>query len=505
MPSFHLLSSAALVLLCAITHWPQGVSAQNASTCAGVSGACSQLASLYGDSVLYNSSSNYTTQNTLYWDIRSDLAPTCIFLPNTADEVASAVGILSSCQAEFAVRGGGHMNFPGSNNINNGVLLALNKLNTITVNANGEESNFTVGPGNRWVDVYTALEPYGLYTIGGRLKTIGVPGLTLIGGFHYFINKYGYAMDSVLKYEVVLGNGTQVVANNETNQDLFWALKGGANNFGVVTRFTSKAYAIPKLSTTILAFNTSTVEAWVQATVDYVENITPDVAAGAVLTIAYDPATKVATPTVLGVQEGTESPPSRFANYTAIGPISQFDNVTTPTAWHGQLVTPDQDFRVQFAHHTMVPDAARIFAIYQAWTAAMEDVADVEGVVSTFVLNTMPKSAATVAKTNGVGNVWGLEDTQSLIIWQLVNTWANAADDLRMTNWATKFVDYHHRINQQMGLASEFLYMGDAGESQNPFLGFPLENVERMREIRAAYDPQGVFTHLNWGGFKLGA
>ncbi|KAJ7474274.1 FAD binding domain protein [Mycena latifolia] len=503
MSSFHLLSLAAL--LGAIAHWPLGVSAQNASTCAGVSGACSQLASLYGDAVLFNSSSDYMTQNVDYWDIRADLAPTCVFLPNGADEVATAVGILSSCQAEFAVRGGGHMNFPGSNNIDNGVLLALNNLNNITVHANGNESTFTVGPGNRWIDVYAALEPFGLYTLGGRLKTIGVPGLSLIGGFHYFINKYGYVMDNIVQYDVVLGNGTQVVANKSTNRDLFWALKGGANNFGVVTRFTFKAYAIPKLSTTILTFNTSAVEAWVQATVDFTENSTPDVAAGAVLTIAYDPATKVATPMVLGVQEGTESPPSRFANYTAIGPVSQFDNVTTPTGWHNNLDSPNQMFRVQFAHRTIVPDAARIFAIYQAWTAALDDVADVEGLDSTFVLNTMPKSAAAVAKHNGVGNVWGLDDTKSLIIWQLANTWANAADDLRMTNWATKFMEFHHRINQEMGLASEFLYMGDAGESQNPFLGFPMKNVQRMREIRAAYDPERVFTHLNWGGFKLGA
>jgi len=62
-----------------------------------------------------------------------------------------------------------------------------------------------------------------LYCIGGRLKTIGVPGLELIGGFHYLINKYGMAMDNVLSYDVVLGNGTQVIANSTSNPDLFWA------------------------------------------------------------------------------------------------------------------------------------------------------------------------------------------------------------------------------------------------------------------------------------------
>jgi FAD/FMN-containing dehydrogenase len=89
------------------------------------------------------------------------------------------------------------------------------------------------------------------------MKTIGVPGLTLIGGFHYFVNKYGYVMDNVVSYDIVLGNGTQTVANAISNPDLFWALKGGANNFGVVTKFVLKTYPITQLSATIQNFNES--------------------------------------------------------------------------------------------------------------------------------------------------------------------------------------------------------------------------------------------------------
>lgn len=55
-----------------------------------------------------------------------------------------------------------------------------------------------------------------------------------------------------------------------------------------------------------------------------------------------------------------------------------------------------------------------------------------------------------------------------------------------------------------MGLASDFIYMGDASETQNPWLGMPFKNVEKLRQIRAKYDPEGVFTILNWGGYKLG-
>jgi hypothetical protein len=74
---------------------------------------------------------------------------------------------------------------------------------------------------------------------------------------------------------------------------------------------------------------------------------------------------------------------------------------------------------------------------------------------------------------------------------------------LRVTNFARNVLDEMHAENQAKGLASEFLYMGDASEFQDPFLGFPPENVQRMKDVRASYDPLDVFTRQNWGGFKL--
>jgi FAD/FMN-containing dehydrogenase len=71
-------------------------------------------------------------------------------------------------------------------------------------------------------------------------------------------------------------------------------------------------------------------------------------------------------------------------------------------------------------------------------------------------------------------------------------------------NWARQLTNHLHSINQEKGIASKFVYMGDAGEWQDPFVGFPEDNVKRMRDIRATYDPNQVFSRLNWGGFKLG-
>ncbi|RMZ77570.1 hypothetical protein DV737_g4251, partial [Chaetothyriales sp. CBS 132003] len=466
--------------------------------------ACDRLASLFSEITLFPNSTNYTTQATNFWDKRSDLDPTCIFLPENADHVVSAVKIFHQEDAEFSIRGGGHMNYPGSNNIDNGVLVALSGLSKSTVFANGNQSTIAVGPGNKWVDVYTALDPYGLYTIGGRLKTIGVPGLSLIGGFHYFNNKYGWTMDNVVSYDIVLGNGTLITANRSSHNDLFWALKGGANNFGIVTNFVLRAYEIPKISVQVQTWNESAVPDFIKAVCDFAENDDPSIGAGAVITIQYNATTKVVTPSLLGVQEGLESPPSRFRKFASIPALQTFQNVTTPLQWASTLDTPNQMFRVQFAHHTMKPDADQLYQLYKIWKDAVDQIADVQGLYPTFVMNAMPKSANTIAKTNRVGNTWGLDDDQSWILFQTSTAWDLPEDDLRMTAWSKSLIAHLHSLNQKKGIASDFLYIGDSGEFQDPFAAFPAKNVQRMKAIRSKYDPDKVFQRLNWGGFKLG-
>ncbi|KXH56404.1 FAD binding domain-containing protein [Colletotrichum nymphaeae SA-01] len=372
----------------------------------------------------------------------------------------------------------------------------------LTVNETAQ--TIAYGPGTRWDGVYGALEPYGLYCVGGRMKTIGSAGLTLIGGWHYLNNKYGYAMDNVISYDVVLGNGTQVVASKQSNPDLFWALKGGALNFGIVTRFLVQAYKIPQISTTIQSFSEDQIEPFVEATCHLASNDDPSIGAGAVISISYNTTTKSATGSLLGVQEGTESPPSRFERFSAIKPVSRIDAVQTPAKWHSVLETPNRMFRAQYFHGTMRPDAKRLYEIYLAWKESVSKLSDVKGLYPKFVMNIMPKSAQSVAKHNGIGNLWGLDDKESFVVWQTSTSWARPEDDIRVSGWAAKFRGYHHSVNHQMGLASDFIYMGDASETQNPWLEMPFKKVEKIRQIRAKYDPEGVFTILNWGGYKLG-
>ncbi|CAG9997104.1 unnamed protein product [Clonostachys byssicola] len=467
-----------------------------------VKNACDQLRSAYPEALLMPNSTAYEEERINFWDKRSNLNPACIFLPETADAVAEGVAIFHKEKAQFAVRGGGHMNYPGSNSVDGGVLVGLNGLTDIKVDTN--QSRIEVGPGNKWVDVYTALAPSGHYTIGGRLKTIGVPGLSLIGGVGYFLNKYGFTMDNVLSYDVVLGNGTQVVANATSNPGLFWALKGGGSNFGLVTKFVFKTYHIPQVSSTYQIFDDSQAHDFIRAACSMLLSEDGAVGAGAVVNINYNVTTKKATPQVFGLEESTTSPPPRFNAFSSLPAVSRRNSVMRPVDWHSQMETPNQMFRVQFGHHTIKPDADQLIYIYDQWIAAIEEVAEVPGIWPTFILNFAPKSGAAVAKRNGVGNTFGLNDDESHIWWQFTTSWANEEDDLRVTAWHQHHLKRLHELNKQKGLASDFLYMGDSGEWQDSISTYGDRNIQKMRKIRDLYDPDLTFTKLNWGGFKLG-
>jgi FAD/FMN-containing dehydrogenase len=110
---------------------------------------------------------------------------------------------MTSTKSAFAMRGGGHMPIPGYNGIDDrGVLLSSSNLTALSLSS--DKSTVSVGPGNRWRDVYGYLKPFGLSAVGGRVGHVGVPGLLLGGGISFYSSQYGFASDNVQKYQVFI-------------------------------------------------------------------------------------------------------------------------------------------------------------------------------------------------------------------------------------------------------------------------------------------------------------
>lgn len=110
----------------------------------------------------------------------------------------------------------------------------LRDLHDITLNH--DKNIVSIGSGVTWGAVYSYLDPLNLTVVGGRTSSVGVAGVTIGGGISYFGPRYGWACDTVSNFEVVLANGSIVNANEHENPRLLWALRGGAGNFGIVTR-----------------------------------------------------------------------------------------------------------------------------------------------------------------------------------------------------------------------------------------------------------------------------
>lgn len=122
----------------------------------------------------------------------------------------------------------------GASNIQRGVTIDLRGLNNIELSEN--QSIVSLGVGASWGNVYSQLDHFNLSVTGGRAFGVGIGGLSIGGGISYFGPRYGWTCDMVTNYILVLANGSIVNANQEENSDLLWALRGGTNNFGIVTR-----------------------------------------------------------------------------------------------------------------------------------------------------------------------------------------------------------------------------------------------------------------------------
>lgn len=219
--------------------------------------------------VIFPNSDEYTASLSSYFSSQqAEEHPDCIVYPETVQDVSTAVHALtvvlnttSDCQ--FAVRSGGHSFTAGASNIDSGVTVDLRGLHSIELSH--DLSTVSVGVGSTWDDVYTQLDHLNLSVAGGRVAGVGVGGLTLGGGLSWHGPRYGFTCDTVKNFEVVLHNGSVVNANVNENPELSWALRGGTNNFGIVTRIDFETFRQGNLWGGVVEYELSTSREQIEA------------------------------------------------------------------------------------------------------------------------------------------------------------------------------------------------------------------------------------------------
>ncbi|KAJ7671238.1 FAD-binding domain-containing protein [Mycena polygramma] len=362
------LGNALLLLLAAAVR-------AEATACTTISSSISASAHVY-----WPNSTEYTLAIE-HWLLSSIEEPQCVVEPSSGADIGEILETVHATRTPFAVKGGGHTSNKGFSSTT-GVHISLAQFNYTRLDASAK--TVAVGAGSKWFSVYTILNGTGFNVVGGRNPAVGVAGFTLGGGYSWKTNAHGLAIDNLLQVNIVLPNGTATTASATKNADLFFALKGGFNNFGVVTEFTFRAIPQDLVWAGRLSYDAAHM-ALVNAAVAAFEKNNTDTRAAVVSGITALPAGNgtMGAP-VPGVQlfyDGSVLPEGMFADFFAIP--------TTANTWGGPIT-----FLAWSGTDGGVSDLRGVFHAFSTLPHTPEFLQDVVDEVAAIGVELGPKGAA---------------------------------------------------------------------------------------------------------------
>lgn len=201
-------------------------------------------------------------------------SPAYVLRPESAADVQAAVRFAAGAGLALAVRGGGH-SFSGFGTNDGGVVIDLSGLASVTI-TDKERHLVRIGGGAVWGQVADALAPHGLAISSGDTRSVGVGGLTLSGGIGWKVRKYGLALDSLVAADVVTADGELVRTSAAENPELFWAIRGGGGNLGIVTAFEFEAHPTTDIFYGKVTFPAAEAGTVLQGWADYFRTATED-------------------------------------------------------------------------------------------------------------------------------------------------------------------------------------------------------------------------------------
>ncbi|KAK1241850.1 hypothetical protein MKX07_007673 [Trichoderma sp. CBMAI-0711] len=475
------------------------LAAAAAVSAASLEGCCTRLASVLGDTVV--TTTPFTESD--YFSLQeSTLVPACIVRPRSAQDVSKAVAILSTSRSpgcQFAVKGGGHTPAGGSANIQGGVTIDMTSLNATVLSGDGK--SVAVGAGAVWNDVYGYLDEFSLAAAGGRNGLVGVGGLLLGGGISHFSPRVGWACDGIIGYEVVLANGTLVNVSLTSNLDLYRALKGGGNNFGIVTRYDLATFSQGNMSVSTLSYDVSRAGAVFDAFTDIAASPNFDPYVSLQTGLLYASAAKAWTLSSSAYYTKPVLHPEVYRELEAVPSISNSSKITAVAALAAEISTPPLNWL--FATLTFGTSSEAMLDIFKALNGSLYDFNPTGGVTWNFAFEPLPSVMLSHASATG-GNVLGLspEDGNAVILL-FSALWPNPSSNDAVYNKGRDAFTAVKEVAERKGVLRKFEYLNYAGPHQSPLVSYGADNLEFLRRVSNKYDPTGVFQLKVPGGFKL--
>jgi FAD/FMN-containing dehydrogenase len=414
-----------------------------------------------------------------------DKHPALIVRAQDVADVIATVNFARSQGLLLAVRGGGH-NGPGLGTVEGGVVLDLSLMNGIRVDPDARTAR--VEGGALLGDLHHATEPFGLALPSGIISTTGVGGITLGGGLGHLTRQMGLTIDNLLEADVVLADGSLVTASETENPDLFWALRGGGGNFGVVTSFLFRLQPLPNLTAGPMLWSLDKSKEVLRWYRDFITHA-PDELNGffAFLTVpAVAPFPEnLWNQKMCGVvwaYTGAD-PEAAFAPIRAqfgapaldwVGPISHpalnsmFDGLYPAGDqwyWKADFVTtiPDEAVELHVQYGAQLPTGKSTMHLYP-----------IDGVAAR-----VPKDAT----------AWSYRDAHWGMV--IVGVSPDPADNQAMIAWTR---DYWRDLHPySAGGAYVNMMMDAADEGQERVRAAYGDHYDRLARIKARYDPQNLF------------
>ncbi|KAJ5333356.1 Bifunctional solanapyrone synthase [Penicillium brevicompactum] len=467
----------------------------------GCSVACSSLKSLFGSQVSTQSSTGYSNFTDSFWSVQQEeVQPYCIFRPTVNTEVSVAVLLSRFTGCKFAARSGGHAAFAGASSRPGGISIWFKDMNEITLNE--DQSVVSIGPGNNWLAVYSALEPYGLAAVGGRAASIGVGGFVLGGGISYHSNLYGWSCDNVESFEVVTASGSILTVSENSSPDLYWALRGGGNNFGLVTKYNLYTIPAPQMYGGTRTYLETEFPNVVNAWTNVVNNASVDGHAQGWVAFTKYQGTNIASAELAYTKN--DSNPEIFKQYRSIPAISDTSS-SKSLVEYVKYVETENPFGLREVYWPITVQLNENFAKWVVGTfySMVPRVANVTGVQPVIVYQGITEPMLKNMANNG-GNALGLDASNGpLHLMHISCWWSNESDDQTIYAFINSFWKKVIAHAKDVGVYNEYIYMNYASMFQDPISGYGSSNKATLRKIAKRYDPKQVYQNLQPGYFKL--
>ncbi|KAI0180783.1 putative oxidoreductase [Hypoxylon sp. FL1284] len=425
-------------------------------------------AALGAQKVAYPGSDPYNASIKSYHAEQQEvMRPSCIVLPQTAEDVSTATG---------------------TSNIQDGPIIDIHSLNTVELNVDSQ--TVSAGAGASWGDIYKVLDPHGLSVNGSRAYGIGVSGFTLGGGISYTSPRHGWACDTVSKFQLVLADGSIVETDSTSRPDLLWALKGGNNNFGIVTSITLTTFQQDLVWSGSLVHLPSSVDDVINEFVKFNSADSYDEYASAITSFAYSQARGMAViHNLLVYTKDVPSTPATFEGFMTVPNVYNMTSVANMTGKIINLVT------------TLVSNALVIKAAYDKWNSLYPAVKDVANIVFCLVLEPLPPI---FYQRHATTNALGLADRTGPLVVALISvSWSNASDDALVHRTSRTLLEDINSAAKELGGLDPYIYMNYASSEQDVIRSYGAESVSKLKQVREEVDPEGMFTYQAPGGYKI--